>query len=460
MSSAPLFIQAAGPLLALICLIFALRAARRKRLIDNVPTCKTTGVFIGLVELKGTAETGQPLVSYLAQAPCVYYTWSIAEHWSRTVTETYRDSQSHTRTRTRHESGWTTVGEGGEQMPFYLRDDQGVIRVIPDGASIEPLSIFDEACGRSDPLYYDKGPAHSVSNSDHRRHFQEQAIPLHAPLYVMGHARERTDVVAPEIAQHCDAPLFLISTRSEAQVSGSFGLHHGLLGALGLLLCVGSWIASDAMANSRSQTLHFARAGEWAVVESHASNDLAARLPRYVALAAGFVAAWLLGWTWMAYNSLVDLRQRVRQAWANVDVQLKRRADLIPNLVRTVEGLRDHERQLQTEVAHFRSQLAATPPGEPGPDPRACSGLLTAVVERYPELKADAAFGQLQQQLVDTEQRIALARGYFNEIAAFYNARLEIVPDRYVAALAALRPRPLMGADQFERAAVAVRFAD
>jgi len=459
MSSAPQVISVVGPLLALLCLIFGLRAARRKRLIDNVPTCKTTGVFIGLVELKGTAETGEPLVSYLAAAPCVYYTWNIEEHWSRTVTETYQDSEGHTRTRTRHESGWTTVGHGGEQMPFYLRDDQGVIRVIPDGAKIEPRTVFDTSCGPSDPLYYGKGPAHAVSDSDHCRRFHEQAIPVHAPLYVMGHARERTDVVAPEIAQHRDAPLFLISTRSEAQVSGGLAMRHWLLGVLGLVLCVGAWVASDALAASRPFPQRFTPVGGWVVREAPLSDDPVARVPRYAGLALGYVVAWLLGWTWMAYNSLVDLRQRVRQAWANVDVQLKRRADLIPNLVRTVEGLREHEQHLQTELAHLRSQLAATPPGEPGPDPQACAGLLTAVVERYPELKADAAFLKLQQQLVVTEQRIALARGYFNDIATFHNVRLETVPDRYVARLAALRPQPLMGADQFERAPVQVSLA-
>ena len=71
----------------------------------------------------------------------------------------------------------------------------------------------------------------------------------------------------------------------------------------------------------------------------------------------------------MAYNSLVGLRQRVRQAWANVDVQLKRRNDLIPNLIRVIEGLRDYEQQVQTELAHLRAQLAVTAPGTPGPDP-------------------------------------------------------------------------------------------
>jgi hypothetical protein len=171
-------------------------------------------------------------------------------------------------------------------------------------------------------------------------------------------------------------------------------------------------------------------------------------------LAYGLAAT--LGWVWMVFNSMIDLRQRVNQAWSLIDIQLKRRHDLIPNLVRTVTSLRDHERQLQTELAALRAQLAATPPGVAGPDYQGCRPLLLAVAERYPELKSQPAFLDLQKNLADTEQRIALARGYFNEIATYHNTRLEIIPDRFVAALAGMQPRPLMAAADFERAAVTV----
>ena len=77
-----------GIVLAVICLLFSLRGGARGRLIDNLPTSKTAGVFVGLVEIKGTAESEQPLGSYLAEIPCVYYSWSVEERWSKTVTET------------------------------------------------------------------------------------------------------------------------------------------------------------------------------------------------------------------------------------------------------------------------------------------------------------------------------------------------------------------------------------
>ncbi|MEW6252036.1 MAG: LemA family protein [Planctomycetota bacterium] len=465
-------------LLALLCLGFALRAGRRRRLIDCLPTCKTSGVFIGLVELKGTAEAELPLTSFLAESPCVYFAYTVQEHWSRTVRETYRDSQGRTHTRTRHESGWTTVASGGDQTPFYLRDDTGVLLIRPDGAKVEPAEVFDTTCGRSDPLYYDRGPAHAVSHSDHRRRFHEVAIPLHAQIYIVGQARERADIVAPEIATDRDAPLFLISTRTEAQISSGYKYTFWGLGILGLLLWTAGWVLRDHLAGL-----------------DPTGRDAAERIPLYFGVAAGFVLAWFLGWGWMVYNSLIDLRQRVRQAWANVDVQLKRRNDLIPNLVRVVEGLRDHERRVQTAVAQerselaqaavaearnprietresglrsqrmqtavseMRSQLEATAPGRPGPDPRGVGPLLRGILESYPELGANELFLDLQRRLVDTEQRIALARGYFNEVATFYNTRLEIVPDRYVGALARLAPQKLIEATDFERAPVTVELA-
>lgn len=86
------FVPWIGGALSFLCLWGSLRANRRRRLVDDLPTSKTTGVFIGLVELKGTAEVEQPLTSVLAAVPCVHYAWKAEEHWSRTVVESYTDS--------------------------------------------------------------------------------------------------------------------------------------------------------------------------------------------------------------------------------------------------------------------------------------------------------------------------------------------------------------------------------
>ena len=184
--------------------------------------------------------------------------------------------------------------------------------------------------------------------------------------------------------------------------------------------------------------------------------DPKSRILIYAAIAFGYFFIGLLAWVWMVFNSLVDLRQRARAAWALVDIQLKRRFDLIPNLVNCVKGFRDHEAQLQTELAALRNQLNATPPGVAGPDHGAVSSVVIGIAERYPELKANDSFLALQKTLSDTEQRIALARGYFNDIATHYNTRLETVPEKFVAALGAMKPQPLMAANDFERAPVTV----
>jgi hypothetical protein len=426
-----------GGLLALGCLWGALRAAARRRLVDGLPTCKTTGVFIGLVEVKGTAESEAPLTSFLAGVRCVHFVWSIEERWSRLVTETTTDSKGNTRTTTRTESGWTTVARGGEQAPFYLRDDCGVLLVRPQGAEIEAQSVFEADCGRGDALYYDKGPDGAIANSDHKRRFSETAIPLHTETYVLGKARERDDIVAAEIAEDPDAPLFLISTRGEKQISRGFATTFWVLLILGLLLCGAGF--------------GFGFAPRW--------PEPGQRWIPFAWGAAAYGCATFFFWVWSVYNSVVDLRNRVAGAWSQVDVQLKRRFDLIPRLEGVIQGLAAHERAAQEGVAALRAQRTATPPGEAGPDYHAVSGQLIALAESYPALRADTAFLKLQRELIDTEQRIALARGYYNEIATHYNTKLEVVPERFVAALGGFKPRALLSAGDFERAAVNVDLA-
>jgi hypothetical protein len=396
-----------------------------------LPTVKSQGVFIGFVELKGTADSRRPLTGWLSGQKCVHYRWSVEEHWSHTYTETYKDNEGRTRTRTVHESGWKTVADGGEMIRFYLRDDTGVIRVDPQGAKIEPVVTFEDECDDGDPLYYEKGPRDAVLHSDYRRRFVEHGIPLGLALYVVGQSRERDDIVAPEIADDPKAPMFLITCRSEKDISSGMSWSSWGLAFLALILLAAG--------------VGLGRLGPEGLP-----------VPDAILAAVGFLAAWLLGWVWMVYNSLIELRQRVRRAGSLVDVELKRRHDLIPNLVAAVQGYRDHESTVQKEIAALRSQMEATLPGRPGPDPAAVLPAIRAITERYPDLKANSSFQELQESLIECEQRIALARGYFNEIASGYNTCLEVVPDRFVASLGALGPQPLLAAADFERAAVTV----
>ena len=423
-----------GSLAALGCLVGAFVCLRRKRLIDDLPTSKTQGVFIGMSELKGSAESETPLTSYLGGIRCVWYEWKVEEHWSRTVTETYTDAQGRSGVRTRTESGWTVVASGGDNPPFYLKDDTGVIRIMPEGADIHGVSTFDRTCGSGDPLYFAKGPLFAVANSTHQRRFKESALPLHAMLYVMGQARERKDVVAAEIARDKGDPLFVISTKTERQISSAYVWWIWLWLILGLLVTIGGAFVSRAMST----------------VETGVSWQ-----PFVLAIGV-YLIALAVGWTWTVYNSLITLRNRVNQAWSQVDIQLKRRADLIPNLVKCVEGYSSHEKAVQEMVAELRNQSMGSTRGG---TLKGYSHTLLAVAERYPALKADKSFLALQKSLADTEGRIALARGYFNDIVTFYNTRLEVIPDRFVGRMARLFRQNLIQATDLERSPVEVHLA-
>jgi hypothetical protein len=430
-TTATLWVPLGGAVIGLLFLFLAIRAGRRRRLIADIPTVKTTGVFIGLVELKGTAETETPLVSHLAGTTCVLYTWSVEEHWSRTVTETVTGKDGKTHTRTRTESGWKTVASGGENPPFYLEDDAGIVKVVPEGAKVETVSVFSRECRPADPLYYGKGPRAAVAHSDHRRRFSEQAIPLHAPIYVIGQARERQDVVAPEIVHDKGAPIFLISTRSEEKISSS------------LRIAAIAWFIAGVAAvvlGSLAADLHLRERGELGVPQ---------------ALLAGLVyfGAGLLFKLWSTWNALVDLRQRVKQGWSLVEVELKRRADLIPQLVAVVTGLRDHEGALQTELAGLKAQLSVAPRGG---DLRGVSRHVALVAEKFPELTAQPSFLSLQRNLSETEERIAMARGYYNEITGHYNSRIDHFPDTLLAAMGRMKTAQWLMAEGFERATVHV----
>ena len=427
-----------GSLAALGCLAYSLRQRRRHRLLADLPTSKIRGIFIGLVELVGTAESEHPLTSFLAEKPCVDFRWTVSEHYRRTRTESYTDSKGNRKTRTVTDTGWETVAKGGDDQSFYLRDDTGVVLVHPARARIDRATLFDTTVTRGDALYHGKGPDRSVSGSTGRRRFTEEGLPLHAKLYVVGTARERRDLVAPELAHDPAGPEFILSTRTEQVVRDRLSLSSWGLWLLGFMVLPVALL-----------------------IAGHRENlPPPPALPHWIAGAAlAYLALTLLGWAWMAHDSIIGLRERVRQAWSLVEVQLKRRHDLIPGLAASVSALARHEQAVLTSLARLRAQAEATRPGAPGPDFEGLAAELRVVAERYPELRAHEGFAALERALIDTEQRIALARAYYNDIASHYATRLEIVPDRWIAALRKLSPEPLLNASHFERAPVVVNFA-
>ena len=161
-------------------------------------------------------------------------------------------------------------------------------------------------------------------------------------------------------------------------------------------------------------------------------------------------------WGVLVYNGLIQLRVRGDNAWSDIGVQLKRRYDLIPNIVETVKGYAAHEQKVFTQVTEARSRaMQATSPKEK----EAAEGMLTgtlkslfAVAENYPQLRANENFMGLQQSLTQVEEALQGARRYYNAVVRDYNTKLAIFPDQVIARLGRFTPKEFFQLDSAEEA--------
>jgi LemA protein len=164
----------------------------------------------------------------------------------------------------------------------------------------------------------------------------------------------------------------------------------------------------------------------------------------------------------MLYNSLVSLRNRIENAWAQIDVQLKRRYDLIPNLVETVKGYASHESETLEKVIQARNMaVAATGVEGQAQAENMLTGALKslfAVSEAYPDLKANQSFLQLQEELTGTEGRIAYARQFYNDSVYKYNTKIQSFPAVIIAGMFRFTEREYFETDDESRGPVQVQF--
>jgi len=164
----------------------------------------------------------------------------------------------------------------------------------------------------------------------------------------------------------------------------------------------------------------------------------------------------------LTYNRLVGLRNRVDTAWSQIDVQLRRRYDLIPNLVETVRGYASHERETLEGVIEARQQAIAAPNVEQRAQAEnVLTGMLRqlfALSEAYPDLKANQNFAQLQTELTQTEEQIAFARRYYNERVLSYDNATEMFPSNIVAGMFGFETKPYFEAETESREPVRVDF--
>ena len=166
------------------------------------------------------------------------------------------------------------------------------------------------------------------------------------------------------------------------------------------------------------------------------------------------IIAVLVIWVIAMYNSLVSAKLKVDNAWSQIDVQLQRRFDLIPNLIETVKGYMEHESEVLTKVTDLRSSWAnaETVKEKSALDTELSGALKTimAVSENYPDLKANQNFSQLQEELQNTENKISFSRQFYNDITTKYNIKLEVVPSNIIASLFHFKPEELFEAESEE----------
>lgn len=178
-----------------------------------------------------------------------------------------------------------------------------------------------------------------------------------------------------------------------------------------------------------------------------------------ILIAVVAIVLWIVG----VYNGLVTLKNRADEAWSDIDVQLKRRYDLIPNLIETVKGYAAHERELFQRVTEARTRaMGAQAPGEKAQAENILSGTLKtlfAVAENYPQLKASENFLELQRELTDTEDKIQAARRFYNGNVRDLNIKIESFPEVIIAKQLGYGKREFFGVEnEAEKEPVKVKF--
>lgn len=179
----------------------------------------------------------------------------------------------------------------------------------------------------------------------------------------------------------------------------------------------------------------------------------------YIGLAVGVIAG---GYMVITYNSLVGKRNKVNNAWSQVEVQLKRRFDLIPNIVETVKGYAAHEKDTLERVTQIRAKFMNVQNREEAINSNSemsnILGKLFAVAESYPQLKADSNFIGLQQELARTEDKISFSRQFYNDVVMELNNAIQMFPSNMIAAMFGFKKALFMEVDSEEKKNTVVKF--
>jgi len=375
----------------LVAFKYGFKRIRFKRCMENLPTVATSGAAYGLSELKGVvdlADSADLLKGPLSHQPCVQYHYVVREK---------RGSGKKT--------SWVTIVNQKHQIPFLCRDGEGAMLVDPAGSEIHTF--------------------HRSTRHAGRRRYSETRLEIGDPLYAIGEcgldpaSGETLYLRKPE-----ERYPFILGNRSEHQIMLR-------VARSGIILLNVSFAAILLTA-----LLLFGLSGSFA-----ATDYLAAALT-----APLFMSAVTL---MLHYNDLVFLREQVRRNGSNIDVSLKKRHDLVPQLESITSALQEHERGIQTAVTELRTHYS-TPSGnleEQMQSGHAAVNQLILSAEAYPNLVSDTQSALLMRTLITLENEISLMRNGYNDAVETYNTRIQSVPDVFFAKLFHFKDMPLTFAD-------------
>ncbi|WP_169975650.1 LemA family protein [Tautonia rosea] len=377
----------ASPVALVIAIVgswFGLKKIKEKRYIENVPTSPTTGVAVGFTEIMGTivpTETGTTLSGPLSNRPCAQFHYTVQER---------RGSGKNAK--------WVTIEDRKERIPFLCQDDHGHLLVLPEGAEILTR--------------------HQDSSRSGKLRYSETRLEIGDPLYALGTATiEPVEMASLRLERGDERSLpYVLSNYSESTL-----MHRKAR--------VGQfWITTAVDALILPTLLIFGLYGSF-----QATDFLAATL-----VAIGY---FVLAVTILLFNDLVFLRNRVQRAWHNIEVSLKKRADLVPNLQQVVQSYLAHERGAQEELALMRqaygggAMLDLTHATEMLTAERSLLDRIIGLREAAPDLKADQLTGDLMRRLTLLENEIALMRQGYNDAVERYNTRIAHVPEVLLAVI-------------------------
>ena len=368
-------------ILILLGVYFGFRRIKIKRYVENIPTSLSSGISYGPSELKGHIEFTEdyaPLIGPETKEKCVYYRHKITEK---------RRSGKKTRI--------VVIKDETYEIPFYCKDREGNTKIIPDGAEVTAELKFERRRGR--------------------RTYYEWHLPRNSKIYVLGSAvLDEVEGDSLAISDGKEKFPFIISSESETEVM----LRQGRKGLLGL------GIAQNATV--------FLGLVLFGAVGSFAATDF---------LLAAMFAPLFLGFSMFAlmYNDLIFLQNRVKRAWANIEVSLKKRCDLIPNLEQVVKSYLSHEQGIMEKVAQLRSSVTGKNKFSPSEvdavmgQEMVLSNKIFALREAYPDLKSNEMIEDFMNRLARMENEVSMMRAGYNDGIERYRTVMQRFPEVMLA---------------------------